>query len=52
MLFLKRDNSHLPTQGIELCVDIIPENRDEDQMIARARVVRVTEGGIGIVFLG
>ena len=49
--FLKRGSSPLPTEGTELYVDIFPENPDEEQMIARARVVRVTEEGIGIVFL-
>jgi hypothetical protein len=49
--FLKRGSAALPTEGTELYVDIHPDDPNEEPMIARARVVRVTEEGIGIVFL-
>ncbi len=50
--FLQRGNSPLPTEGSKIFVDIAPDSPDEEPMIAEAKVVRVTESGIGIVFIG
>jgi len=49
--FLKRGSEPLPREGAEIYVDIQTDIPGEDAMVARARVVRVTEDGIGIVFI-
>jgi hypothetical protein len=49
--FLKRGSEPLPSEGADIYVEIQTDIPGEDPMIARARVVRVTEEGIGIVFI-
>ncbi|KPK12379.1 MAG: hypothetical protein AMJ68_02535 [Acidithiobacillales bacterium SG8_45] len=49
--FLKRGSEPLPSEGAEIYVDIQTDVPGEEPMVARARVVRVTEEGIGIVFV-
>lgn len=49
--FLKKGDAPLPPEGTELFIEISAIDSNDDPIVMRAEVVRVTSEGIGIIFL-
>ncbi|MFV1997765.1 MAG: PilZ domain-containing protein [Acidiferrobacterales bacterium] len=49
--FLKKGDSPIPSLGTELFVEISSTGGNDEPIVTRAEVIRVTSDGFGIIFL-